>query len=100
MKKNTNNWVEQVLECKNIRSIINEKKIKDFKKIEQAIDDSIMKDKIAELTAYLRDVIATGEQLGYEVDYAEYNDGSWDVWGWTDDTKNNDTDWRLSVQEY
>jgi len=71
---------------------------KDFKKIEQAIDDSIMRDKTAETTAHLRDVIATGERLGYEVDYAE-DDGSWDVWGWTDDTKNNDTDWRLSVRE-
>lgn len=32
-----------------------------------------------------------------DTDYATENDGSYDVWGWTEETAENDQDWRLNV---
>lgn len=32
-----------------------------------------------------------------DTDYARENDGSYDVWGWTDETAEGEMDWRLNV---
>jgi len=94
MKKNTSNWAEQVNEMK----VVREAKIKDFKKISRAIDDSNKEDRTINIKAEVDDVVSTGEKLGYEVDYSDENDGSTEVWGWTKDTPDNEQDWKLSVK--
>jgi hypothetical protein len=32
-----------------------------------------------------------------DTDYARENDGSYDMWGWNDETPENEQNWRLSI---
>jgi len=50
------------------------------------------------ISGSIEDVEAYGESLGYSVDYRDIGDSLYDVWGWTDETPENEEDWRIMVQ--
>ena len=69
--------------------------------IRQAISDSIREDRTveADYDGDISDCIADiGEVFDGDVDYAQENDGSYDVWGWTEETPDGKQDWRLTVR--
>jgi hypothetical protein len=45
----------------------------------------------------LADLLAYATEQGYQVDHVHENDGSYDVWGWTDETPENEQEWRVRV---
>ena len=78
-----------------------------LKQIEDAIANSIATDSVSHIVFPIHpsnekftidelvDVIS--ETQGYLVDYTEENNGSYDVWGWTNATKKDQTDWRINI---
>ena len=69
--------------------------------LSDAIRDSINLNKIVsvhydgDISACIADLNAVTDS---EIDYARENDGSYDVWGRTDETPENEQDWRLNVR--
>ncbi len=70
--------------------------------IRQAISDSIRENRIVSVVFDRGDisecVADINEVFDGEIDYARENDSSYDVWGWTDDTPEDEQDWRLNVR--
>ena len=46
----------------------------------------------------LSDLLMT-ERKHSHIDYADENDGSLDVWGWDDDTPEDESEWRVRLVE-
>lgn len=78
-----------------------------LKQIEDAISKSIETDSVSHIVFPIHpnnEKITIDELVeeisvtqGYLVDYTEENNGSYDVWGWTNATKKDQTDWRINV---
>jgi hypothetical protein len=69
--------------------------------LNRAIADSVQENRIVsiEYVGDIGDCIADLSELhDGEIDYARENDGSYDVWGWTDETPESEQDWRLNVR--
>lgn len=62
-----------------------------------AIARSISHSQRTDYPGPLADLIAYAKEQGYEVDWVVENDGSYDVWGWTDETPENEQEWRVRV---
>lgn len=63
----------------------------------QVIARSISHDERPTFSGSLRQLLDYAEEHGWETDSSDENDGSIDVWGWTDQTLPNRQDWRVLV---
>lgn len=69
--------------------------------LQNAVVESISQNRIVpvEYAGEIGDAIADlGDVVVGEIDYACENDGSYDVWGWDDETPENEHKWRLTVR--
>lgn len=68
-------------------------------KAQAAIEESIQRNSIVDLAgADLSEVLAAAEAMGYQTDHTDDPDGGLiDIWGWTDETSENEQDWRLHL---
>ena len=64
-----------------------------------AIATSISEDRSVAVHVSLNIVIEVLSETEYEYSHATENDGSVDVWGWTEDTPEGEHVWRLNVVE-
>ena len=67
--------------------------------IKRAINKSIDNNVVVHILADYGDIdeVLHDIDCNYDTDYFIENDGSYDVWGWTDETKPNEQDWRLNI---
>ena len=67
--------------------------------IEAAISRSISHNESVSIEIEASDISAVVAEIDsdYETDYAKENDGTYDVWGWTEETPDNEQDWRLKI---
>jgi hypothetical protein len=66
-----------------------------------AIENSIRENRIVaiEVGSPILDVLQMiGDETSYETDYDRENDGSYDVWGFTDATEPSKQGWRLNIR--
>ncbi len=63
--------------------------------IREAIATSICENRTVDVEATPEDVVAAAES--YDTDWSEENDGSIDMWGWTDATPESEQEWRLRL---
>lgn len=69
--------------------------------LQSAIDRSRSHNETASVRLEARDISDVLAELGSlydgEIDSARENDGSYDVWGWTEGMAEGEMDWRLNV---
>lgn len=69
--------------------------------LKSSINDSIRENRIVtvdfdgDISECLAELNAFHEG---DIDYVQENDGSYDVWGWTEETPENEQEWRLQVK--
>lgn len=60
-------------------------------------EDRIVRVEVEDMDAALESIACEGAAADYDTDSARENDGSVDVWGWTDATAANEQDWRIRL---